>query len=108
MVRIMKKLKKKNEINNNIPTEIRVEFGKFFVFSVVLFIILGGIYPFLIVKYCSIYTQIGILVFSFLFYGYMFINLMKKRKNFMSMFIPISLIIFILIVVLDFIKLLDI
>ena len=94
----MKKKNTSKELKKNIPNEIKVEFGKFFIFSIILFIFLGIIYPLVIVKYCSIYTKIGVLVFSILFYGYMVFMLFKKKKSFMSLFVPISIIIFILLV----------
>jgi len=97
-------MKKKKEIVKNIPDDIKVLFGKHFVFSMILIVILI-LYPILVLRYCSIYSKIGILCFLFIFYGYMLFNLFRKRKNFMSVSVPLTIFIIIFLFIFDLVKL---
>lgn len=78
-------MKKKNkEYKDALPNEIRVLFGKFYVFSFILILFLGIIFPFLLVDNISLFSEIGILVFLFAFYVYVVIDVIKKKKSFTS------------------------
>ena len=102
------KKKDKSKIKENIPVEIKVLFGKFTFFSIIIILLLAVVYPFIVLNYFSIYSQIGLLVFVVLFYGYMIFNLIRKKKNFMSMLVPILIALVVLVLILDIIKLIGV
>ena len=99
--------KKEKEIKSNIPDDVKVVFGKFYVFSFIIILLLSLLYPFVIINYFSIYSQIGFLIFVLLFYGYMVFKLFKKKGKFMSLLVPLLIVSVLLLLVLDLLKLID-
>lgn len=99
--------KKSKEIKKNIPDEIKVLFGKYYIFSFIIILALAIFYPLVVLNYFSIYTQIGFLVFAVLFDIYMTIGLFKKKGRFMSILVPILIGSVFLLLILDLLKLLD-
>ena len=86
-INLLKRLKKqKNKINKkyleSIPREIRVIFGKFYVYSFVLFVFLI-VYSF-IMKYISNISNVALLIILPILYVYMIIDVCKKSKQFRS------------------------
>lgn len=84
-INLLKQLKKqKNKTNSkyleSIPREIRVIFGKFYVYSFVLFVFLI-VYSF-IMKYISNISNIALLIVLPILYLYMIIDVFKKSKKF--------------------------
>ena len=95
----MSKKKKKNtqvkkekiELNSEhtqqkkeIPEEIKVLFGKFYVFSFVYILFFLVLLPFVLAKFCH-KVSIALLMFWLAaFYAYMVIDVNKKRKTFTS------------------------
>lgn len=73
----------KKEYKKSIPIEIRAAFGKFYIFSIILSIFLGIVYNFIVEK-ISFITGLLILLFSLLFYIYIFIDFLNRKKSFMS------------------------
>ena len=74
----------KKEYKDSIPNDIKVLFGKFYVYSLVLIIFFGIIYPFLLIDNISTISSIIILIVLFIFYSYIVYDVFKKRKNFNS------------------------
>lgn len=82
----MKKVKNNNrrEYKKKIPEEIKVLFGKFYVYSFVISLFFFIVYPFWLVKCLSKWSLIGILVVSFIFYLSILYDVKKKKKHFSS------------------------
>ncbi len=81
------KKKKKNTqeiINEQIPDEIKVIFGKFYIFSLLYIIFFAGFFPFYFIYYVSLVSQILCVVLLTGFYVYIILDVHKKRKTFMS------------------------
>lgn len=85
--------KEKREYKNEIPIEIRILFGKFYVFSILLSIFLGVGYQFILDK-ISFISSLLLLIVVLVFYIYMFIDLIKHKKNFMSSVVVFCLLFF--------------
>lgn len=83
--------KKKITINkksdNAIPNEIKIIFGKFYVFSIIYIIFFFVLFPFMIMKRISMISSFLIILFLILFYIYMIVDVYKKRKNIIQLFI---------------------
>lgn len=82
----MEKVKNNNrkEYKKMIPEEIKVLFGKFYVYSFIISLFFFTIYPFWLVKCLSKESLVGILVVAFLFYLYVLCDVKKKKKQFSS------------------------
>ena len=101
-------MKKSNkELKKNIPDEVKVVFGKFYIFSFIIILALAVLYPLVILKYFSIYTQVGFLVFVVMFVSYMMWGLFKKKGNFMSIAVPLLVLVIVRLLIFDLLKLLD-
>lgn len=72
------------EMYDAVPNEVKVAFGKFYLFSLIYLIFFFGIYPFLIIG--NINDFVSGLVFGFLvvFYIYMIVDTRKRTKTFAS------------------------
>lgn len=86
--------KTKNEYKNAIPVEIRVLFGKFYIFSLILSVFLGVGYQF-IVERVTFISSLLLLIFCLLFFIYIFIDFLNRKKNFMSTMIVFCIVIYI-------------
>jgi hypothetical protein len=80
----MKKKKNNTEYKASLPDEIKVLFGKFYIFSFILIIFLGILFPFIIMERISSISRVMILVVLFLFYVYVVYDVTKKKKSFNS------------------------
>lgn len=78
----LKNLKK--EINKSIPDEIKVLFGKFYLFSFCYLIFFFILYPFWLINKVSTLFSIILIIILILFYLYMIVDVCKKRGNFLS------------------------
>lgn len=80
-----KKLEEKEkEIKKEIPDEIKVLFGKFYVFSFAYILFFLVLLPYVLARFCH-KVSIGLLIFWLIvFYAYMVIDVNKKRKTFTS------------------------
>lgn len=84
-----KKRSKKNiskEMYNAVPDEIKVAFGKFYLFSLVYIGFFLIIYPFLLIKWMSDFTCGLVLGFLTIFYIYIIRDTKRKVKTFSSTF----------------------
>lgn len=89
-----KKKEKKVKIKKEIPDEIKVLFGKFYLFSFIYIIFFLLIYPFILVNLVSLWGSIIIFISLIGFYGYMIVDVIKHKGRFNStMFILLILIV---------------
>ena len=89
-----KEKKIKKEYKSSIPVEIRVLFGKFYIFSILLSLFLGVGFQFMVER-ISFISSLLLLIFCLLFYIYIFIDFLNRKKNFMSTMIVFCIIIYI-------------
>lgn len=97
----MKKVK--NSIKSEIPKEIKIVFGKFYIFSIFIFILLL-MYPFFIMKYISIYSNVAIVIVLPVLYLLMIIDIVRKREVYRSSLFPLFIIFFLLTYVFTIVK----
>ena len=100
----MKKLNKKSKYNDNIPKEVKVLFGKFYLFSIIVFLFLFVFYPLFIINNVSIVSNIFILILFPLFFLYMVIEVLKNKGKYGSGLFWLFVVIFIVTYVLMVIK----
>ena len=100
----MKKKKENKKVINDeviksqIPDEVKVALGKFYIFSMIYMIFFGVIFPFIIIENVSLVSQILAVVFLVAFYVYMLIDVIKKKKRFtLTLFVFLIVVVFILI-----------
>lgn len=81
--------KKKNiskEMNKAIPNDIKVLFGKFYLFSVIYLIFFLIIYPFILVKIVTRLSSIILFCLLTVFYVYMIVDVQRNKKTYNSIF----------------------
>ena len=74
----------KEKMNSQVPDEIKLIFGKFYVFSLIYVLFFGIAFPFYVMEHISLVSRIMQIVLLSLFYIYIVIDVKKKRKTFMS------------------------
>ena len=103
----MKKHKNNKDNKNNvlldIPKHIKVLYGKFYVFTGIIFIFLL-MYPFFIMDSISMITNIGILLMMPLFYIIMIVEVIKKRETYRSFIFWIWIVLFFITYIVSLIK----
>lgn len=86
------------QYKNEIPDDIRILFGKFYVFSFIYLIFFLIIYPFILIKSFSLINLVLIISFLSIFYLFIVIDVIKKKKQFRSnLFILLIILVFIAI-----------
>lgn len=91
----MKKVKgNKKEYKKSIPVEVRIAFGKYYIFSFIISLFLGIIYQFIVSK-ISFISGLLLLIFSLLFYIYIFIDFLNNKNHFMSSMVILCIMVFI-------------
>lgn len=100
MVKKNEKIKQKLKIDSQmtVPDEIKILYGKFFLFSIVYLLYFAILYPFFLVSKLSTIGSILIFILLFGFYVYMIIDVIKHRENYNSS-IFVLLIILVLIAI---------
>lgn len=80
------KMKKSNtkKIISEIPDEIRIMYGKFYIFSLLYIIFFGLLYPLFFVKIISFWSSIIVFLSLIIMYIYMIIDVFKRKKTFNS------------------------
>lgn len=85
-------MKKKNKninvedvVDKSIPDDIRVLYGKFTLYSIIIILFLSVIYSLILINYISLVTAISVLVILFLFYVYMIYDVIKHKKTYSSL-----------------------
>lgn len=78
------KKKYKEELRVSIPDEVKVIFGKFYVFSFIMIVFFSIIFPLFLVNRFHKLNLILILIVLSLFYLYIVIDVIKHKKNFNS------------------------
>ncbi len=85
---MFKKRKDKNtkqkKIKKEIPDEIKILYGRFYVYSLIYIIFFGLIYPFLLIKSLSVLSSIIIFMGLGIFYIYIIRDVLKKKGRFNS------------------------
>ena len=80
--------KKKSSISKEmykaVPDEVKVAFGKFYVFSLVYIVFFLGIYPFLLINFMSDFSLGLIVGLLTVFYVYIITDTKRKVKTFVS------------------------
>lgn len=72
------------EMYKAVPDEIKIAFGKFYLFSLIYIVFFLGIYPFLLMKHISDFSSGLIIGFLTVFYFYIIRDTKKKVKTFIS------------------------
>lgn len=98
----MKKINKENELKG-IPKDIKVLYGKFYLFTGIIFIFLL-LYPFLIMERINIITNIGILLLMPIFYIIMIVEVIKKRSTYRSYLFVLWIVLFFITYVISLVK----
>lgn len=98
---------KSNKDNKNVllevPKHIKVLYGKFYVFTGIIFIFLL-LYPFLIMDHINIITNIGILLLMPIFYIIMVKEVLNKRETYRSFIFWIWIVLFFITYIVSLIK----
>ena len=87
----MKKKKVDKKIKKEIPVEVKSLFGKFYVFSIILDLILLIFMPFALKKISRFFAILTLLMFLIIYY-FMLKDFFKKRQHFFSDFIVLMMI----------------
>ncbi len=96
------RIKIKNNSGKGVPDDIRKGFGKFYIFSIVLFIFMV-LFPF-IFKYIKLWFSILLVIIYLVLFVYMIVDLYKKKKRYWTFLSTIFIMIFIFIETLDILK----
>ena len=103
----MKKNKeKKKDVKKEIPGEIKLAFGKFYTYSVGIILLL--LLVIILAKKLSSWFLITFMILTLVFYGYILFNLLKQKKKFMSSFMVIDILVFVLVYSLLLLKIIGI
>ncbi len=89
MSSISKKKKKNIEVpkvtlNQSIPDDIKILFGKFYVYSLIYIVFFGILYPLVLIYYLNIIFTIIMFIVLILLYGYMIYDIKKKTGKYIS------------------------
>lgn len=79
---------KNNKCDNkslHIPSNIKVLFGKFYVYSTIIFFFLL-LYPFIIMQNINMITNVALLLMMPIFYSFLTIEVIRKRETYRSIF----------------------
>ncbi len=85
-------MKKRNDKKINkemykaVPDEIKIAFGKFYLFSIIYIVFFLGLYPFWLINYLNDFVCGLIVGFLTVFYIYMIMDTKRKVKTFISTF----------------------
>ena len=92
-----KKVINQETIHSQIPDEVKVALGKFYIFSMVYIIFFGFIFPFVLVDNISLLSQILSFVLLLGFYIFILIDVFKKKLKFTStLFVVLIVLVFVL------------
>ncbi|MBQ4030270.1 MAG: hypothetical protein II625_00830 [Bacilli bacterium] len=93
-----KKVINEEVIKSQIPDEVKIALGKFYIFSMLYLIFFGVVFPFMLIDSISLVSQILAVIFLTGFYVYMLIDVKKKKMKFTStLFVILTILVFILI-----------
>lgn len=88
MVRKNKNIKRKIDVNNvvrkEIPNEIKILFGKFYLFSFIYILFFSIIYPLFLINILTELSSVIIFIFLIIFYIYIILDVKKKKNNYNS------------------------
>jgi hypothetical protein len=84
LIKLIKRNNKNKRINDNIPDDILMLFGKFYFYSVAYIFIFALLYPLLIIPNVSTISLILSIVILIGLYVYIIIDVLRKSKGFKS------------------------
>ena len=92
-----KKVINEEIIQGQIPDDVKIALGKFYIFSMLYLIFFGVIFPFVLIDNISLVSQILSIILLAGFYIYMLIDVKKKKKKFTSsLFVILIVLVFVL------------
>ncbi len=92
-----KKVINQETIHSQIPDEVKVALGKFYIFSMIYIIFFGVIFPFVLVDNISLLSQILSFVLLLGFYIFILFDVFKKKLKFTStLFVVLIVLVFVL------------
>ncbi len=77
---------KESKLIEEIPDSTRVALGKFYLFSIIFAIIVGIIYPFILINHFDFINLLLVLIVLYLFYIFIIFDTKKKKGHFSSVF----------------------
>ena len=89
MRKIMGNRKKKNKMSDinmyaTIPEDIKLYFGKFYLYSLVYIVFFGILYPFFLMYYLNIVFSMIILIILALLYVYIIYDINRRTRKYIS------------------------
>ena len=105
LIKLIKRNNKNKKINDNIPDEILMLFGKFYFYSFIYIIAFGLLYPLLIVPNVSLISLILSIVILLGLYVYIIYDVLKKSKGFKSSVFALFIVLVILSISFTIVKL---
>ena len=103
------KEKKRNKelMKKEIPDNIKVVFGKYYLFSFIYILFLTVVFPFFLVSRINLVVSIVVLIILFIFYIYIVIDVIRKKKTYSSYIFVLLIILVILSFILSIMKLIS-
>ena len=77
---------KESKLIEEIPDSTRVALGKFYLFSIIFTILMGIIYPFILINHFDFINLLLVLIVLYLFYIFIIFDTKKKKGHFSSVF----------------------
>lgn len=104
--------KKKNKMSDinmyaTIPEDIKLYFGKFYLYSLVYIVFFGILYPFFLMYYLNIVFSMIILIILALLYVYIIYDINRRTRKYISNMFFFLIILVILSLSFSFIKLIS-
>ncbi len=78
------KKKQKREYRKNIPDEIKILYGKFIIYSFLMTLFFGFLFPFLLLDKISKISSFFLFLVLVLFYIFILIDVFRRRKTYHS------------------------
>ena len=97
---------KESKLIEEIPDSTRVALGKFYLFSIIFAIIVGIIYPFILINHFDFINLLLVLIVLYLFYIFIIFDTKKKKGHFSSVFYIVFIFLNTSLVIFSLIKLL--
>jgi cytochrome c biogenesis factor len=104
LVRLIKRSNKTKKVNDNIPDEILMLYGKFYFYSVCYVVIFGLLYPLLFIGNISNISLVLSFVIFIGLYAYMIYDVLKKSKGFKSAVFSLFVVLVILAISFSIVK----
>lgn len=86
--------KQKREYKKNIPDEIKILYGRFTIYSLLMTLFFGFLFPFLLLGRISKVSSLLLFLILVLFYLFILIDVVRKRKTYHSSIFYILILLF--------------